>query len=103
MCKNLKANEGDLVKIHVPAFKAMAKCNAHLDHGAFDLEISDEALREMGYEKVVRCKDCRHSERLPEAAYEEFDEDVLACKIGRGDNAYISAVRMDGFCDDGEI
>ena len=46
------------MNIHIPAFKAMAKCNSHLDHAAFDLEISDEALSAAGYEKVVRCEEC---------------------------------------------
>lgn len=49
------------MKIHIPEFKAMAKCNAHLDHAAFDLEIPDEELSKAGYVKVVRCKDCEHN------------------------------------------
>lgn len=29
-------------KIHVPAFRAMAICNQHMDHEAFDIELSSK-------------------------------------------------------------
>lgn len=44
------------MKIHIPAFKAMAKCNEHLNHESFDIEISEEALKEAGYIKEVHGK-----------------------------------------------
>ena len=35
-CEACKDNE---ITIHVPEFKAMAVCNQHMDHGAFDLTL----------------------------------------------------------------
>ena len=41
--------------LHIPEFRAMAVCNQHLDHGAFDIDLGPDVV------KVVRCKDCAHS------------------------------------------
>ena len=74
------------MKIHVPAFKAMAKCNSYLDRCAFDLEISDEALSAAGYEKVVRCKECKWWNHAGCAVYIVADSDKPAaddfCSFG---------------------
>ena len=42
------------MKIHIPAFEAMAKCNEHLNHGPIDIDLGDDVV------SVVRCKDCVH-------------------------------------------
>lgn len=85
------------MKIHIPAFKAMAKCNSHLDHAAFDLEISDEALSAAGYEKVVRCKECVGCSRW---------NDQLVCSRISGvmDGYYhgtVDVVKPDDYCSHG--
>lgn len=48
--------------IHIPAFKAMAKANAHLDHGPIDIDLGPDVVQ------VTRCKDCelRHSSEFCE-------------------------------------
>lgn len=35
-CKN------GLPKLHIPAFRAMAVCNQHMDHEAFDIELNSK-------------------------------------------------------------
>lgn len=40
--------------LHIPEFRAMAVCNQHLDHGAFDIDLGPDVV------KVVRCKECKH-------------------------------------------
>ena len=40
------------MKIEIPEFKAMAKCNAHLDHGPISIDLGDDVV------KVIRCKNC---------------------------------------------
>lgn len=40
--------------LHIPEFRAMAVCNQHLDHGAFDIDLGPDVV------KVVRCRDCAH-------------------------------------------
>ena len=71
------------MKIHVPKFRAMAKCNAHLDHDDFDIEISDEVLREAGYEKIQRKKPLTLEEagRKPWVFLEERDNGNIKYSI----------------------
>ena len=40
--------------LHIPEFRAMAVCNQHLNHGAFDIDLGPDVV------KVVRCKECKH-------------------------------------------
>lgn len=40
------------MKIHIPAFKVMAKCNEHMNHGPLDIDLGPDVV------EVVRCKDC---------------------------------------------
>lgn len=57
------------MKIHIPEFKAMAKCNEHLNHGPIDIDLGPDIVQ------VVRFKDCKHRyssefcECRPEDAY----------------------------------
>lgn len=36
------------MKIHIPAFQAMAKCNEHMNHGPIDIDLGP----------VVGCREC---------------------------------------------
>ena len=38
------------MKVHIPAFEPMAKCNEHLKHGPIDIDLGPDVV------KVVRCK-----------------------------------------------
>ena len=42
------------MKIHIPAFEAMAKCNEHMNHGPIDIDLGPDVV------EVVRCKDCQY-------------------------------------------
>ena len=54
-CSRCSHGQGGLkMKIHIPAFKAMAKCNEHMDHGPFDIDLGPDVV------EVVRCKDCQY-------------------------------------------
>lgn len=44
------------MKIHIPAFNAMAEYNAHLKYGPIDIDLGPDVVR------VVRCKDCEYYE-----------------------------------------
>lgn len=62
------------MKIHIPEFKAMAKCNQHLDHAAFNIEIDDDLLvkhgrwevNELGYLVCTHCAWVRYGIPLVE-------------------------------------
>ena len=45
------------MKIEIPAFEPMAKCNEHLRHGPISIDLGKDVV------KVVRCKDCKHFRR----------------------------------------
>ncbi len=40
------------MKIHIPAFQAMAKCNEHMNHGPIDIDLGPDLV------PVVRCREC---------------------------------------------
>ena len=42
------------MKIHIPAFQAMAKCNEYMNHGPIDIDLGPDVV------PVVRCKICRY-------------------------------------------
>lgn len=42
------------MRIHIPAFVPMAKCNEHLAHGPIDIDLGPDVV------PVVRCKDCKY-------------------------------------------
>ena len=42
------------MKIHIPGFQAMAKCNEYMDHGPIDIDLGPNVV------EVVRCKDCQY-------------------------------------------
>lgn len=41
------------MKIHIPGFRAMAKCNEHMNHGPIDIDLGPDVVL------VVRCRECR--------------------------------------------
>ena len=45
------------MKIHIPAFQAMAKCNEHMNHGPIDIDLGPDVV------PVVRCWECKHGKR----------------------------------------
>lgn len=51
---------------------------------------------QLGYEPVVRCKDCRHGGPDPFIKDDEDDEDFVSC------NYYEHLKPADGFCEKGE-
>ena len=42
------------MKIHIPAFQALAKCNEHMNHGPIDIDLGPDVV------PVVRCRECKH-------------------------------------------
>ena len=42
------------MKIHIPAFEAMAKGNEYMNHGPLDIDLGPDVV------EVVRCKDCQY-------------------------------------------
>lgn len=58
------------MKIQIPEFRAMAKCNQHLDHGPIDIDLGPDVVR------VVRCRDCRKFKtygcRMVASGYDDF-------------------------------
>lgn len=42
------------MKIHIPAFQAMAKCNEHMNHGPIDIDLGPDVV------PVVRCRECEY-------------------------------------------
>lgn len=45
------------MKIEIPAFIPMAKCNEHLAHGPITIDLGNDVV------KITRCKDCKHFKR----------------------------------------
>ena len=41
------------MKIHIPAFQAMARCNEYMNHGPLDIDLGPDVV------PVVRCRDCK--------------------------------------------
>lgn len=72
------------MKIHIPEFRAMAKCNQHLDHGPIDIDLGPDVVR------VVRCKDCKFRNTLICPMVHET--------MGNGTTDYATD---DGYCNRG--
>lgn len=81
------------MKIHIPAFTAMAKCNQHMDHGPIDIDLGPDVVQ------VVRCKDCTH------AYINSFSAaaGMALCKLltNRSDGGTV-VMRQDAYCSYGE-
>lgn len=59
-------------KLHIPAFRAMAVCNQHMDHEAFDIELNSKF-----------CLNCGRP--LTDEAVDMVMERMEALKDGKGD------------------
>ena len=79
------------MKIHIPAFIPMAKCNEHLAHGPIDIDLGADVLQ------VVRCKDCKHYDKHGYKICRLHSE--LPDKYSSGVNIYME---RDDFCSYGE-
>ena len=94
------------MKIHIPEFRAMAKCN-HLDHGPIDIDLGPDFV------EVVRCRDCINAEPL-ERNCELNENFYMHCRLWRGEECKnvwhkykryyrdYSLVQHDDFCGSGE-
>lgn len=49
------------MKIHIPAFQAMARCNEHMDHGPIDIDLGPDVV------PVVRCRECKRWDDNPDS------------------------------------
>lgn len=59
-------------RLQIPAFRAMAVCNQHMDHGAFEIELNGRF-----------CLNCGRP--LTPAAWEELRKRLEALNDGKGD------------------
>ena len=75
------------MKIHIPAFQAMAKCNEHMNHGPIDIDLGPDVA------PVVRCKDC---------AYWAGYDGGMRCKLySFPPNAWVYS-KSEDFCSRGQ-
>ena len=74
------------MKIHIPEFIPMAKCNEHLAHGPIDIDLGENIVH------VVRCKDCEH---FAEAKGKDSGK-----PCGYGQCKYPTGIRGIVFADD---
>ena len=78
------------MKIHIPAFVPMAKCNEHLAHGPIDIDLGENVV------VVVRCKDCEYWE-FDESEYRENPYYKSYCEVWghqcNGPDGYCSAAK----------
>ena len=74
------------MKIHIPAFQAMAKCNEHMNHGPIDIDLGPDVV------PVVRCRECKHRYTMNCSMYYE-------CSQCGGQWDWTTD---DGFCDRGQ-
>ena len=72
------------MKIHIPAFQAMAKCNEHMNHGPIDIDLGPDVV------PVVRCRECVHN-------HPEFvGNETQWCELCR------TTINLDDFCSRGQ-
>lgn len=74
------------MKIHIPPFQAMAKCNERMNHGPIDIDLGPDVV------PVVRCRECRHRYTMNCSMYYE-------CSQCGGQWDWTTD---DGFCDRGQ-
>lgn len=69
------------MKIHIPAFEPLARCNEHLRHGPIEIDLGEDVVQ------VVRCKNCH-----------KYDLETQCCKFWP-DEGYRAP---DHYCAEGE-
>ena len=93
--------------------KTLEKRLYHADKRGNETEIADlrkklrhcrEAVRALGQQEIVRCKDCRYSREIEGDAKRHFVVGALHCEMcrGREEISEVSCVMPDDFCSDGE-
>lgn len=66
------------MKIHIPAFIPMARCNEHLAHGPIDVDLGLDVV------PVVRCRECIYKGRV--------GDEIIFC------NNFERDMMLDDFC-----
>ena len=69
------------MKIHIPAFQAMAKCNEYMNHGPIDIDLGSDVV------PVVRCRECIYCARQGDNIVfcDNFERDMMPddyCSVG---------------------
>ena len=69
------------MKIHIPAFQAMAKCNEYMNHGPIDIDLGSDVV------PVVRCRECIYATRPGDNIVycDNFERDMMPddyCSVG---------------------
>lgn len=72
------------MKIHIPAFQAMARCNEYMNHGPIDIDLGSDVV------PVVRCRECK-----------SYDHGCCVVKRYRGDDSIIT-MPPDSYCSYGQ-
>ena len=80
------------MKIHIPAFQAMAKCNEHLNHGPIDIDLGPDLV------PVVRCRECVHYREYRTRRYKQPIRECV--RMARHDMEF--RVKPDDFCSYGQ-
>lgn len=79
------------MKIHIPGFIPMARCNEHLAHGPIDVDLGPDVV------PVVRCRECKW-----------FNTNTMECESGdvvtdhEGGASFSINFGPDDFCSFGE-
>ena len=69
------------MKIHIPEFQAMAKCNEHMNHGPINIDLGPDVV------PVVRCRECIYATRPGDNIVycDNFERDMMPddyCSVG---------------------
>lgn len=80
------------MKIHIPAFQAMAKCNEYMNHGPIDIDLGPDVV------PVVRCRECVHYREYRTRRYKQPIRECV--RMARHDMEF--RVKPDDFCSYGQ-
>ena len=80
------------MKIHIPEFQAMAKCNEYMNHGPIDIDLGPDVVM------VVRCKECKFYREFRTKRHNQLMR--LCYRMGKHDMEY--PVKPDDFCSYGQ-
>lgn len=80
------------MKIHIPAFQAMAKCNEHMNHGPIDIDLGPDLV------PVVMCRECVHYREYRTRRYKQPIRECV--RMARHDMEF--RVKPDDFCSYGQ-
>ena len=80
------------MKIHIPAFQAMAKCNEYMNHGPIDIDLGSDVVH------VVRCRECKFYREFRTKRYKQLMR--MCYRMGKHDIEY--PIKPDDFCSYGQ-